>query len=285
MTPYWIGLLGKFCTFTPGNVISGGSVILIRTQILGRGTSIEHEENFPGRDHVVRIRQLDCNCTIIELHYQPDGTLQELRQLLRAAAARWPTYPDGLGFLVGDFNIYNPDEGRFNPQPGLQRWRRQPHRRPPHRLSSRSVELAQPNFTQRDERRDGSLHTRSRIDRIFVNLPMVDSASGAILILLGPLVEILCQRPHTGPLTFDCSRTKQQDHPAIWRWLVQHPLFINALDEEHRNTVHDADPFVALEQLNEVVLKAWIRPNRLSFLALRLLLGKIAHSLYCPPSV
>ena len=39
------------------------------------------------------------------------------------------------------------------------------------------------------------------------------------------------------------SAQKQQDHPAIQWWLVQHPLFVSAQDEEHRNTVFDADPF------------------------------------------
>ena len=26
----------------------------------------------------------------------------------------WPTYPDGVGFLLGDFNIPEPEEGRIN---------------------------------------------------------------------------------------------------------------------------------------------------------------------------
>ena len=82
---------------------SGGCAILIRKDILGPSTSTEHEEIFLGR-HLVRIRHLDCSCTVVYLHYlhyQPNGSLQELRLRLRAAAARWPTCPDGVGFLVG----------------------------------------------------------------------------------------------------------------------------------------------------------------------------------------
>ena len=101
-------------TITPWNVNSGGSVILTRNDIFGSGTTVEHEDTFPGRDHLVRIRQLDCSCTVITFHYQPEGTLQELRRRLRAAAALWPTYTDGMGFLVGDFNICDPAEGRLN---------------------------------------------------------------------------------------------------------------------------------------------------------------------------
>ena len=33
-----------------------------------------------------------------------------------------------------------------------------------------SVEIAQPYFTRKNERRDGSIHTLSRIDRVFNNL-------------------------------------------------------------------------------------------------------------------
>ena len=65
----------------------------------------------PGRDHLVRLQQLDCKSTIINLHDQPDDTLKELRKRLRAAAARWPTYPDGIDFLVGDINILRSGRG------------------------------------------------------------------------------------------------------------------------------------------------------------------------------
>ena len=69
----------EFSTFTPVNVNSGGSIILTRTDIFGLVTMIEHEETFPGRDHLVRIWQMGDSCTVINLHYQPEGTLQEAR--------------------------------------------------------------------------------------------------------------------------------------------------------------------------------------------------------------
>ena len=53
---------------------------------MGLVSTIEHEEIVPGRDHFVRIRQLDCSCTVIKvinLHNQLEGTLQELRRRLR----------------------------------------------------------------------------------------------------------------------------------------------------------------------------------------------------------
>ena len=99
----------KLCFFTTGNVNAGGSVTLARRGILGPNSIFEHEENFPGRDHL-----RDRSCTIINLHYQPEGSLHELRRRLRAAAAVWSNYPEGKGFLVGHCNIFDPAEGRPN---------------------------------------------------------------------------------------------------------------------------------------------------------------------------
>ena len=48
-------------------------------------------------------------CT--DVHFHPE--VGELRGRLRSAAAVWPDYPDGVGFLLGDFNISDPNGGRF----------------------------------------------------------------------------------------------------------------------------------------------------------------------------
>ena len=152
--------------------------------MLGPGTSIGHAENFPGRDHLGRMRQMACNCTFMNLPCQPDGTLQEL-----------PPAPPRCGSLVdvqrrGRFphgRLQHLRSGRGEgstlaarlstmvtpavPPPSLPRF-------------SRSVEIAQPYFTMKNERRDGSIHTLSRIDRKFVNLPT--------LVLLSPMARNPC---------------------------------------------------------------------------------------------
>ena len=248
----------KIGTFTPGNVHSRGSVILIRKDILGPGTTIEHEEIFPGGDHLVRFRQLDCSCTVINLHYQPEGTLQELRQRLRAAAAMWPTYPDGVGFLVGDFNICDRDEGRLNSR--NQAFIDGDTSRAAALLaaSSRSVEIAQPYFTRKDDRRDGSIHTLSRIDRIFINLPTAELRDFPCHThTVASIGDKSVPSDHFPVrLAIECLRMKQQDHLVIWRWIAQHPLFISAPDEEHRTMMYDVDPFTALDQFKEVAFRA-----------------------------
>ena len=63
-------------------------------------------------------------------------------------------------------------------------------------------------------------------------------------------------------LAIERPRRKQQDHPVIRRWLTQHPLFISALDEEHRNMMYDVDPFIALDQFKDVAVHV-PRPSRL----------------------
>ena len=130
------------------------------------------------------------------------------------------------------------------------------------------MEIVQPYFTRKNERPDGSIHTLSRIDRVFINLPMAE------------LRDFQCHSHTTGSngdksvtsdrirvrLAIECPRTKQRDHLAIQWWHVQHPFFVSAQDEEHRNAVFDADPFVSLEQFKEAAFKT--RPNsRQAFLA------------------
>ena len=122
----------------------------------------------------------------------------------------------------------------------------------------RSVEHAQPHFTRKDERRDGSIHTLSRIDRIFVNLPVAELRDFQCHFhTIGSIGEHSVPSDHTPVrLTIESLRAKQQDHPAIRRWLVQHPIFISALHEEHGNLIYDVDSYIALEQFKEVAFRA-----------------------------
>ena len=158
--------------FNSWNVNAGGSVFLALRGILGPNAIFEHEEIFPGRDHLVRIRQRDRSWTIIDLHYQPEDSLQELRRRLRAAAAVWFNYPEGKGFLVGHFHIFYPAEG--SPNARTQTFSDGDVSRAAALLTAfpRAVEINRPYCSRTDSRRDGSIHTLSRTDRIFTILPM-----------------------------------------------------------------------------------------------------------------
>ena len=71
---------------------------------------------------------------------------------------------------MGDFNICDPDEGRHNPRSQSSSGGDASRAAALLAAFPRSVEITQPYFMRKDERRIGFIHTLSRIDRIFVNL-------------------------------------------------------------------------------------------------------------------
>ena len=117
------------------------------------------KNHFPRLDHFVRFRHLDCYCAVINLNYQPERTLQELRQRLRAAAALWPMYPDNCGFLVCDFIFCDPAKGRFNARDQTISDGNSSRAVAFLAAFHRCLEIAQPFFTRKDVRRDGSIDT------------------------------------------------------------------------------------------------------------------------------
>ena len=72
--------------------------VLLDRDTWERFRTLNMMKNSLARDHLIRIRQLDCCCTVVNFHYQPQGFFQELRRRLCDAAARWPAYRDGVGF-------------------------------------------------------------------------------------------------------------------------------------------------------------------------------------------
>ena len=111
---------------------------------LQAGASIDHHMLFPGRYHYTDIWLGRCRCIDINVHFQPE--VGELRRRLRSAAVVWPFYPDGVGFLLGDFHISFPDEGRFN-------------------TMVTPAEL--PLFTRKNEMRHGTISVLSRASTVF----------------------------------------------------------------------------------------------------------------------
>ena len=81
----------------------------------------------------------------------------------------------------------------------------------------RSVEIAQPNFTRKDERRDGSIHTLSRSDRMFINLPMAELRDFKCHAHTGGAICEWSVPNHHTPVreAIECLRVKCQEHPVI----------------------------------------------------------------------
>ena len=128
-----------------------------------------------GRDHLVNIQFGRHNLVIVNVHFEPELTLRQLRRRLHLIHPHWPSYPYGVGINLGDSNICDPEEGRFNVwnqtfTDGDQRKTVMFHSFFPH-----VFEIAQRDNTRRDSSVIGITRTLSRIDRIFVNLPMAEA--------------------------------------------------------------------------------------------------------------
>ena len=123
-----------------------------------------------GRDHLVRVQSGRQSPVIVNVHFEPELSLRRLRERLRLITPHWPSYPNAVGIILGDFNICEPEEGRFKFWNQTFTDGAMFHSFFPHVLES-----AQPDYTWRDSTALGIIRTLSRIDRIFMNLPMAEA--------------------------------------------------------------------------------------------------------------
>ena len=103
-----------FGTLLPDIKNAGGSAICIHRDLPPEEALVTHSITCHGRDHLVNIRSEGHSLVIFNVHFEPDLTLRQLRDRLRLVHPHWPAYPNGVGVILGDFNICDPDEGRFN---------------------------------------------------------------------------------------------------------------------------------------------------------------------------
>ena len=120
-----------------------------------------------GRDHLVNIQSGRHNLVIVNVHFEPELTLRQLRGRLGLIHPHWPAYLRGVVVFLGDFNICDPEEGRFNV------WNQTFTDGDPGKTAvfytffPYVLEVAQPDCTRRDAKALGDIRTLSRIDRIF----------------------------------------------------------------------------------------------------------------------
>ena len=162
-------------TFIPINLNAGGSAICIHKGLLPSGTMVTHVVTCQGWDHTVNIQSGDRNLVVINVHFELDLTLRNLRERLRFFTAHWPLYPEAHGVITRDFNICEPEEGRFNVWNQTFTDGDTGKAALFHSFFHHVLEITQPDFTKRDSTADGTFRTLSRIDRTFINLPMAES--------------------------------------------------------------------------------------------------------------
>ena len=171
----WLRDFGSFGTFFIGNENAGGSGICIHRDLLSVEAIATHLVTCHGRDHLVNIQSGGHNLVIVNVHFEFEFTLRQLRGRLRLIHPHWLAYPNGVGIILGDFNICEPEEGRFNV------WNQTFTDGDPrktamfHSFFPQVLEIAQPDYTRTDSIAVGIIRTLSRIDRMFINLPVAEA--------------------------------------------------------------------------------------------------------------
>ena len=122
-----------FGTFLLGNENAGGSVICIHRDLSPEEALVTHLITCHGRDHLVNIQSGQHSLVLVNVHFEPELFLRQLRGRLRRTERHsliivsvqfkpeltlrqlrgrlgllhpyWPAYPTGVGVILGDFNI------------------------------------------------------------------------------------------------------------------------------------------------------------------------------------
>ena len=128
-----------------------------------------------GRDHIVNVQSGRKNLVIVNVHFEPELTLRRLRERLRLITPHWPSYPNAVGIILGDFNFCEPEEGRFNVWNQTYTDGDAGKTAMFHSFFPHVLEIAQPDYTGRDSTALEIRRTLSRIDRILINLPMAEA--------------------------------------------------------------------------------------------------------------
>ena len=121
-----------------------------------------------GRDHFVNVQYGRQILVIVNVHFEPELILRQLRERLRLINPHWPSYPNAVGIILGDVNICEPEEGRFNVWNQTFTDGDRGKAALFHSLFPHVLEIAQLGYTRRDSAALGVMRALSWIDRIFM---------------------------------------------------------------------------------------------------------------------
>ena len=162
-------------TFAEGHVNAGGHATLIRKWLLRGGCVLQHQITRVGQDHLITLSSEIGLFMHANVHFRPNSTLGELRPRLHAIHAHWPVYPAGVGVLIGDLNICDPEEGRFCEASQTFSHGDQGRTATFGSVFPHALQNAHPNCTRKDVSIDCILCTLSRIDRAFIDIPVAEA--------------------------------------------------------------------------------------------------------------
>ena len=110
----WAPRFNLFGTFKAGNENAGRSATCIHKDLLPEDAIVTHMITCQGRDHFVNVESGWKIPVTVNVHSEPELTLRRLRERLRLITPHWPSYTSAVGIIMCDFNICEPEEGRFN---------------------------------------------------------------------------------------------------------------------------------------------------------------------------
>ena len=195
-----------------------------------------------GRDHIVSIRSGGRNLVVVNVHFEPDLTLRSLRERQRLITPYRPLYPEAVGVILGDFNICEPEKGRFIV------WNQTFTEGGAHSFFPRVLEIAQPYFTRRDSTADGTMRTLSRIGVAFINLPMAEARD---FHCYSHVLENLGEQS----IPSDHAAVREVIHKPTFRghqgkripsWTSKHSVFCSILKQSSDDNQYPDNPFAAL---------------------------------------
>ena len=111
----WLRDLVFLVLFISENENAGGSAICIHRDLLPEEAIVTHLITCQGRDHIVSIRSGRHNLGFVNFHFELELTLRQLRDKLHLIRPHWPSYSNGVGVILGDVNI-------CDPEPDIHRW-------------------------------------------------------------------------------------------------------------------------------------------------------------------
>ena len=131
---------------------------------------VTHSITCHGRDHLVNIQSERHSLVILNVHFEPDLTSRQLRGRLGLIHPHWLAYPKNVGVILGDFKsvTLKKDDSMFGTK-------HSPIANSCVPCFPHVLEIAQSDYTRRDSTAIGDIRTLSRIDRIFINLPMAEA--------------------------------------------------------------------------------------------------------------
>ena len=240
-----------FGTFILNNLNAGGSAICIHKDLLPEGAIVTHVVTCQSRDHIVNTQSSARNLVVVNIHFEPNLTLRNLRERLRLITPHWPPNPDALGVITGTSIFANQKKG--DSTRGIRPSQMVMRRRLPSSIlffltSSKSLSL-----TLQGETLQPTVlyaHCPGLTGRLSTSLWLKHVTSSAILMYS----RILVNGPYRNRRV-DAART-------IPSWMYKHPVFCSSLKQIHDDHHYPEDPFAALAEFKVILEKTRKRTVR-----------------------